>query len=197
MNAAANALTHSELTTQRLTGRFGARILEVDCAQVSARTWTEVVEIFHARHILVFPQQTLTPQQHSRFMERFGELGIHPQGLSARNTLPWPGHPEVELMENRPGTLGPRSSAWHTDVTFRDRPPAVTSLCGVETPVGCADTIWTNMRAVFEDCSPGMRSTLRGLNAVHATAFARGKSQAGSINYDPTKESDDRKNQDV
>ena len=85
------------------------------------------------------------------------------------STLPLPGDPRIELMENRPGTFGPRSSAWHTDVTFRERPPAVTSLYGVQTPVGCADTIWTNLRAVLDDCSTGMREALRSLNAVHAT----------------------------
>lgn len=197
MNARLDSLTSIPLTVERLTGRYGARICDIDCADVDDQTWDAILQVFHDRHVVVFPKQKLTPQQHARFMERFGVLDVHPQELSARSTLPLPGYPKVELMENRPGTFGPRSSAWHTDVTFRDRPPAVTSLYGIETPVGCADTIWTNLRAVFEDCSEGMRDTLRGLNAVHATAFARGKSQAGSINYDPTRESDERKKQQL
>ena len=131
MNASLDRLTNTALTTQRLSGRLGARILDVDCAQVSEMTWQAIVDVFHARHIVVFPKQTLTPVQHAQFMERFGVLDIHPQELSARSTLPLPGHPRVELMENRPGALGPRSSAWHTDVTFRERPPAVTSLYGI------------------------------------------------------------------
>lgn len=183
----------NQLRVERLTGTFGARLPDVDVRDVDDDTWAEVLDVFHDAHVLVFPNQTLEPADHAAFMERFGELDIHPQELSARSTLPLPGFPKVELMENRPGTYGPRSSAWHTDVTFRSRPPAVTSLYGVETPVGCADTIWVCLRALLEQCSEGLQDTLRHLNAVHATAFVRGAAQAGSINYDPTAEVDPRK----
>ena len=50
----------------------------------------------------------------------------------------------------------------------------MTSLYGVETPKACADTIWANLRATFEDCSEGLKGTLRSLNAVHATSFVMG-----------------------
>ena len=197
MNAHADILTTTALKTERLTGLYGARILDVDCRSVDDATWAAILEVFHARHVIVFPNQTLTPEEHADFMERFGVLDIHPQELSARSTLPLPGYPRVELMENRPGNYGPRASAWHTDVTFRPEPPAVTSLYGVETPIGCADTVWTSLKAVFSDCSPAMQQMLRGLNAVHETAFSRGKAQADSIAYDPTKETDSRKKEAV
>ncbi|MEM7403946.1 MAG: TauD/TfdA family dioxygenase [Pseudomonadota bacterium] len=187
------APSFEHIDAKRLTGTFGARVEGVDCASVSNAEWNDILSAFHRYHVLVFPDQTLEPQQHAAFMERFGELDVHPQELSASSTLPLPGFPKVELMENRPGTYGPRASAWHTDVTFRPRPPAVTSLYGVQTPVGCADTVWSNLRLVLEQCSDGMRATLRQLKAIHATAFVRGAAQAGSINYDPTKEADPRK----
>ena len=197
MSASAHVVDVASLRTERLTGLYGARVFDVDCRNIDEATWSAVLDIFHARHVVVFPNQTLTPDEHADFMARFGELDIHPQELSARSTLPLPGFPRVELMENRPGNYGPRASAWHTDVTFRREPPAVTSLYGVETPVGCADTIWTSMKAVFEGCSPGMQQMLRGLNAIHETAWSRGKAQADSIAYDPTKEDDSRKTEDV
>jgi len=175
---------------QPLTGAVGARISGLDCAQVSPTDWDVVLETFHTRHVLVFAGQSLNPYQHMAFMERFGELDIHPQELSARTTLPLPENPKIELMANKPGHYGPRASAWHTDVTFCERPPAVTSLYGIQTPVGCADTIWTNMRAVYDDCTDGLKTTLRSLNAVHATAFVQGsKHTGGKLVYDPTIES--------
>ena len=181
------------LEIERLTGTFGARIGGVDCAHVCDAQWAQIQEVFHRSHVVVFPDQQLQPAEHAAFMARFGELDVHPQELSARSTLPLPGFPKVELMENRPGTYGPRSSAWHTDVTFRAQPPAVTSLYGVETPIGCADTVWACLKLALEQCSDGMRETLRRLEAVHATAFVRGAARAGSINYDPTSEDDPRK----
>jgi taurine dioxygenase len=182
---------------ERLTGTFGARIRGLDCGAISDAQWDAVVAAFHRYHVLVFADQSLSPDQHAAFMERFGELDIHPQELSARSTLPLPGFPKVELMENRPGTYGPRASAWHTDVTFRPKPPAVTSLYGVQTPIGCADTVWACLRLVLDECSEGLRATLRNLKAVHATAFVRGGAQAGSINYDPTSEDDPRKKESL
>lgn len=184
---------YEHFEVERLTGTFGARITKFDCARVDDTQWDEIRDAFHRYHVLVFSDQNLEPGEHAAFMERFGELDVHPQELSARSTLPLPGFPKVELMENRPGTYGPRASAWHTDVTFRRRPPAVTSLYGVQTPVGCADTVWVNLRLVLGQCSEGLRAALRQLKAVHATAFVRGAAQAGSINYDPTREADSRK----
>ena len=177
-----------------LTKRLGARVHGIDCRDVDDAVWAAIEHAFHTHHVLVFPDQDLTPDQHAAFMERFGELDIHPQELSARTTLPLPENPKVELMLNKPGNYGPRAAAWHTDVTFREEPVAVTSLYGVETPAACADTIWTSMRAVFDDLTEGLKTTLRGLNAVHATAFVMGdKGKAGQDSYDPTKETNPKK----
>jgi taurine dioxygenase len=177
-----------------LTKRLGARLHGVDCSDVDDETWSAILAAFHTHHVLVFPDQDLTPDQHANFMERFGLLDVHPQELSARTTLPLPENPKVELMLNKPGNYGPRAAAWHTDVTFRDEPVAVTSLYGVETPTACADTIWTSMQAVFDDLTDGLKTTLRGLNAVHATAFVMGdKGKAGQDSYDPTEEIDPKK----
>jgi len=179
---------------ESLTKRLGARLHGVDCSDVDDETWSAILAAFHTHHVLVFPDQDLTPDQHANFMERFGFLDVHPQELSARTTLPLPENPKVELMLNKPGNYGPRAAAWHTDVTFRDEPVAVTSLYGVETPTACADTIWTSMHAVFDDLTDGLKTTLRGLNAVHATAFVMGdKGKAGQDSYDPTEEIDPKK----
>ena len=188
----ANAIAH-QIFSKPLTKRLGSRLEGIDCRHVDDATWATILDAFHERNLLVFPNQHLNPDEHATFMERFGELDVHPQELSARSTLPLPENPKVELMLNKPGNAGPRSAAWHTDVTFRVEPVAVTSLYGLETPEACADTIWSSLRAVFEDLTPGLQKTLRGLNAVHATAFVMGKSQAGSINYDPTMETDPNK----
>lgn len=184
------SLRNSAFELERLSPAVGARLHGVDCRAIDDQTWAEIVGAFHTHHLLVFPNQELTSFEHSEFMERFGELDVHPQELSARTTLPLDENPKVELMLNKPGTYGPRAAVWHTDVTFREQPPAVTSLYGVETPTGCADTLWVSMRAVFESCSPAFQEVLRGLNVVHATAFVMKK---GGSSYDPTQEADPRK----
>ncbi|MEM7250158.1 MAG: TauD/TfdA family dioxygenase [Pseudomonadota bacterium] len=181
----------TELAVQRLTRAIGARITDIDCAHVTDEQFGAVERALHRYQLLVFSNQNLSPVEHADFMERFGELDRHPQELSARTTLPLEGHPRVELMANRPGNYGPRASLWHTDVTFRAEPPAVTSLYGIQVPVGCADTIWASMRQVYEDLSDSMKVLLSTLRVVHATAFVmRG---ADRDVYNPTAEADPQK----
>ena len=126
------------IEVEPLTKRLRARLLGVDCRKVDAATWSMILHAFHTHHVLVFPNQDLPPDQHAAFMERFGELDIHPQELSARTTLPLSENPKVELMLNKPGNYGPRAAAWHTDVTFRKEPVAGPSLYGIEPPPACA-----------------------------------------------------------
>ena len=193
----AAAETTNLVEVERLCRALGARIHGIDCRNVDDTMWSTILTTFHRHHVLVFPGQYLSPSDHVTFMERFGKLDVHPQELSARSTLPLPENPKVELMANTAGSEGPRADVWHTDVTFRPEPVAVTSLYGVETPQACADTIWTSMRAVFEDLSDAMKDTLRGLNAVHATAWVTrqgGKGiESAAAKYDPTAETDSRK----
>ena len=101
INASADPLTNTPLTTQRLAGRYGARDLGVDCTDVSDATWQEIVDVFHDRHVVVLPDQKLTPNQHADFMQRFAVLDTRPQELSARSTLPLPRNPKVELITFR------------------------------------------------------------------------------------------------
>ena len=56
-------LRNSEpIAIEPLTKRLGARLHGVDCRDVDDETWSAILAAFHIRHVLVFPDQDLTPE---------------------------------------------------------------------------------------------------------------------------------------
>ena len=66
----------------------------------------------------------------------------------------------------------PRIEAWHSDMTFRETPPAVTLLYAQAVPEVGGDTLWASAHSAYEGLSPAVRTLVDGLRAVHD--FAHG-----------------------
>ena len=75
--------------------------------------------------------------------------------------------PQVMVLENRKGKLGPRNDLWHSDISYGEIPPLGSALYAIEVTQGRADTMFNNMYAAYEKLSPGLRATLDTLQAVH------------------------------
>jgi taurine dioxygenase len=127
-------------------------------------TFAEVLQAFHDNLVIVFPGQSIAPQDLIAFTRRFGPVEAHP--LGSRRGLEE--HPEVMVLENRPGTLAPRNDFWHSDISFAEVPPLGSVLFAIEVPEGRSDTMFCNMYRAFETLSPGLRSMLDGMTALHS-----------------------------
>ena len=66
------------------------------------------------------------------------------------------------------------ANAWHSDLSYLPEPPAYTLLHAWEVPPHGGDTLWSNQYLAYETLSPGLRSTLDGLEAVHSAGLAYG-----------------------
>jgi taurine dioxygenase len=66
------------------------------------------------------------------------------------------------------------ANAWHTDLSYLPAPPSFTLLYCLEAPPVGGDTVWANQYLAYETLSPGLRETLRGLDAVHSAGMAYG-----------------------
>jgi taurine dioxygenase len=77
-----------------------------------------------------------------------------------------PGDPDVQILEStaeRPSKI----EAWHSDMTFRPVPPALTLLQGRIIPAYGGDTLWASASRAFLALSPPLRTMLEGLYAIH------------------------------
>ena len=163
---------HELLDVRPLSGTIGAEIRGVDLrGQLDDATVAAIRDVWLERKVVFFPEQSLDPASHLAFAARFGEpTEGHPvvPGLD--------GHPEVfeidytrakELYASYGDVARDRGVAWHTDVTFVERPPLGSILRAVVVPSSGGDTLWSDQHAAFEALSPALQEFLRGLTAVH------------------------------
>ena len=116
-------------------------------------------------HVLFLREQRLTAGEFQQLGERFGTLETHPA---------YPTVPEaagVQILEST-AEAPSRIEVWHSDMTFRETPPAVTLLYARTVPDTGGDTLWASAHAAYEGLSAPLRDLLAGLRAVHD--FAHG-----------------------
>jgi taurine dioxygenase len=164
----------AQLDIRPLSGALGARIAGVDLAAPGAEALATIRKAFLDHHVLVFPGQSLTPEQQVAFTSRFGAVEPHP--LRSRRGLD--GFPEVLVIENRPGRPGARNDEWHSDITCAEQPPALSVLQALEVPEGRGDTMFCNMVKAYESLSEGMRALLVRLRGLHSAEWLARRNNA-------------------
>lgn len=151
------------LHVQQLGGRIGARIDGVRLGgDLDADTVREVRAAL-LRHKVVFfrGQDHLDDAGHQAFAELMGPLTT--------------AHPTVNTGSGRvfkvTADKGMAANAWHTDVTFVDRVPAISVLRAVTLPSYGGNTVWANTVAAYEHLPASLRALADELWAVHTNSY--------------------------
>src|ERR1700733_6766104 len=82
---------------------------------------------------------------------------------------------------------------WHTDVTFVDRPPAISILRAITLPPYGGDTCWANTATAYESLSPALKAFAEQLWALHSNDYDYGAQSGGGV---AEKSAKDRKHHD-
>lgn len=161
-NNAAGSYDH--ITVRPLTGALGAEIGGVDLNALTDDQFAEIRRASVDHLVVFFRDQELDLDGFQAFGERWGRFGDDPfvKGLDS--------HPNIvrvvkEADEKHPLVFG---GAWHSDWSFQQHPPAYTILYGRDVPDHGGDTLWANLYLAADHLSPGLRSTLADLRAVHS-----------------------------
>lgn len=153
------------IRVEPLTGAIGAEILNIDLGE-AARDADMIAEIraLLLRHkVLFFRDQDISRADHVAFARNFGELEDHPVAGSD------PEHPGLVRIYKSPDSPNDRyENAWHTDATWRERPPFGCVLRCVECPEVGGDTMWVNMAAAYERLPEEIKARIAGLRARHS-----------------------------
>jgi taurine dioxygenase len=175
----------SRISVRKLSRALGAEIAGIGLSQLPTESTVGAVQQAFADHlVLVFRGQDLAPVQQVAFTRLFGPVEPHP--LGSRRTAD--GHPEVLVFENRPGTPGARNDFWHTDISFAERPPALSLLHARRITEGVGDTMFSNMYAAHDELSEGFQRVLAGLRAVHTSAPLMRRNNEGRTDGQPIAE---------
>jgi len=127
---------------QRVAGALGAEISGIDLSRpLDSATQAELRQALNEHEVIFFRDQDISPAVQRDLGLIFGPLQTHPAYGTLENL------PEVMILES---TAEKRSKieVWHTDMTFKQHPPSVTVLKGIDIPPVGGDTLFASMTAV-------------------------------------------------
>jgi len=159
-----DALSRS-IKVEQLTCAIGAELSNVNLG-VASRDPGLVAEIraLLLRHkVLFFRDQDITRAEHVAFARHFGDLEDHPVAGSD------PENPGLVRIYKSPEQPNDRyENSWHTDATWREKPPFGCVLRCVECPPVGGDTMWANMALAYERLPESVKTQIAGLRARHS-----------------------------
>ena len=160
---ALSAATH--LRVEPLTCAIGAEIsgVHLGAAARDDGLFAEVRALLLHHKVLFLRDQDISRAEHVAFARRFGELEGHPVAGSD------PDHPGLVRIYKSPDAPADRyENAWHTDATWRDKPPMGCVLRCIECPPVGGDTMWVNMALAYENLPAHVKAQIAPLRARHS-----------------------------
>ncbi|GAA2454052.1 TauD/TfdA family dioxygenase [Actinomadura vinacea] len=152
----------SEFEVRKVGGRIGAEVVGVDLRELPANVFAEIHAALLEHKVLGFRGQELTDADQLAFAARFGPLtGAHPTVPSVE------GQPQVLPVDSESG----RANQWHTDVTFVQSPPKVSTLRSLVVPPHGGNTLIANTATAYRDLPEELRLFADRLWAVHTNDY--------------------------
>lgn len=159
-------MSYSHIQVEPVTPTIGAMVSGVNLNTVkSDAVYEEIRRALWQHQVIFFRNQPLTPAANLALGRAFGEMERHEFFPHIENS------PEIQVVAND-GSRSPDTDRWHADVTFRERPTAVTVLRAVDIPPSGGDTMWSSMTAAFDALDEPMRKMLLDLDAEHDISYA-------------------------
>ncbi len=159
------ATTATTIRVEPLTCAIGAELQGVrlgDAARDDA-LFAEIRALLLQYKVLFLRDQDMTRAEHVAFARRFGELEDHPVAGSD------PEYPGLVRIYKSPDAPADRyENAWHTDATWREKPPMGCVLRCVECPPVGGDTMWANMALAYENLPAHVKTQIAPLRARHS-----------------------------
>ena len=157
--------TLGSLKVEQLTCTIGAELTNVNLGAASrdAGLAAEIRALLLKHRVLFFRDQDITRAEHVAFARRFGELEDHPVAGSD------PDHPGLVRIYKSPDAPNDRyENSWHTDATWREKPPFGCVLRCIECPPVGGDTMWANMVEAYGRLPEHVKSQIADLRARHS-----------------------------
>lgn len=146
----------------KLKPNLGAEIIGVDLRDSLDGTAVRFIGDALVEHeVLVFRDQDITAGQQMRFARYFGDLTVHPFSPNTAR------HPELIVLDYSEDNPPALTDVWHSDETFREKPPMATILRARIVPEIGGDTLFASMSKAYEGLSEGMKAYIGGLEAIH------------------------------
>jgi taurine dioxygenase len=161
----------NSIRVEPLTCTIGAELgnVKLGAAAEDDQLMAEIRALLLRYRVVFFRDQDITREQHVAFARRFGELEEHPVVGSH------PDHPGLVQIYKTPESPPERhENSWHTDATWREKPPFGCVLRCVECPPVGGDTMWVNMAEAYRQLPEDIKAQIAPLRARHGIEAAFG-----------------------
>jgi taurine dioxygenase len=172
----------TDIDIQPLRGApLGARINGMDLAEPLDENSVETLQrALLDFQVLVFPEQTLSDDQHADFAQHWGKLQVH-----VLNQYVQEGRPEIFIITNL-GKDGkpigehpdPGAAIWHTDGSWSGERGLVTMLHAQRLPANGGDTLYANMYAAYAGLDEEDKALIESAIAIHDLDASRQRTSA-------------------
>jgi taurine dioxygenase len=163
--AVSPAVLQHSIVVEPLTCAIGAELRNVSIGAASRdpALIAEIRALLLKYKVLFFRDQDITRAEHVAFAKHFGDLEDHPVAGSD------PDHPGLVRIYKSPDSPNHRyENAWHSDASWREKPPFGCVLRCVECPPVGGDTMWANMVLAYEKLPEHIKTQIGGLRARHS-----------------------------
>jgi taurine dioxygenase len=156
---------------------LGADVIGFDIKKISAEEAAVVRKAWLQHLVLRIRGQDFDDDDHLDFARKFGGLQVPARVIHTGKGL-HQGHAEISVISNIRengvviGSLGDGELAWHTDMSFIDRPPAGSMLHALEVPERGGDTSFLNMYKLYEDLPAALKTMITGKFLKHEEVHA-------------------------
>lgn len=170
---------------------FGADVTDIDLGAVGDEDFAALHAAWLRYAVLRLRDQHVDDDILQSFSGRFGPLEYAPFGRMRKSDVDRLPNPYITTISNivrngQPiGGLGNGEAAWHTDMSYIERPPTASLLYAVEVPETGGDTHFCSMVGALKALPPELEGRLRGLKAKHDAAHdSVGKLRRGHHDVD-------------
>src|ERR1700758_2578185 len=153
------------MRVEQLTNAIGAELVGVKLAHAihDDGLFAEIRANLLKHRVLFLRDQDITRAEHVSFARHFGELEDHPVAGSD------PENPGLVRIYKSPDQPNDRyENGWHTDATWREKPPFGCVLRCVECPPVGGDTMWANMVEAYTRLPADIKVRIADLRARHS-----------------------------
>jgi alpha-ketoglutarate-dependent 2,4-dichlorophenoxyacetate dioxygenase len=169
-----------------VTEHFVAEVGDIDLSQPLSDADFRVVEHAFERYaVLVFPDQTLSQEQHVAFARRFGPIDrsmiVQMDGTKPRvpveiaDVSNLDSRGEILARDDRLRLFQLGNQLWHTDSAFKHVPAKASLLYQRSIAQTGGQTEFADLRAAWDALPEAMKGKVEGLVAEHAIAYSRAK----------------------
>jgi alpha-ketoglutarate-dependent taurine dioxygenase len=150
---------YRQIEARPLAAAMGAEIVGAQARALSDDAFAELCDALYRHKMIFLRDQELSHEDHARFSLRFGPFG---KDAYTKGVEGFPGvQPVIKEADARARSIF--GGSWHTDSAFLERPPAISTLYGVEIPPFGGDTAWANNVLAYRMLSPAMQAMLAPL----------------------------------